>query len=253
MKAKSLAAFIKEYLKANRLTDSDKGYAAFLAKNGVGYERELEDSLYKAERDYLISKSRIGSTAEKRSGAGLTGSGYGGYLADLTKRNTEADRTIALAKFLGADPESHVKFTKENEAREKALAKKREAEEKKLEKAKATAYNAAKKGIETAGMVDYTRAYEYALSMGVDDESARALAKSTTTVARDAAIEKIVKMIFNRRLTRDQAEEYASGLGLSDNDVKDLGDIAEKANQSVKDMASQKEYLEYLKNKNNSN
>ena len=104
---------------------------------------------------------------------------------------------------------------------EKALAKKREAEEKKLEKAKATAYNAAKKGIETAGMVDYTRAYEYALSMGVDDESARALAKSTTTVARDAAIEKIVKMIFNRRLTRDQAEEYASGLGLSDNDVKE--------------------------------
>ena len=254
----TLQKYIKKYL-TEGIGKKERGYAAWLEKNGISSEKVFEDSIAKALSEYEKGKSKNGRLTEDLISDGLFGSGYAAYLKDMNTRKRNDSLIKSAHSYMGGDAASRAKFSEENEAKEKARLQAEEAERKKeaerLEKekkAKDAAYKTAKRGLETSATINYEDAYEYAIQMGVDEESAKTLAETTTRVARAAAIDRVVRAIFNRTLTRNQAMEYASGLGLSREDVKELGKIAERANQSIKDIATSDDYLEYLKNKNNS-
>ena len=89
--------------------------------------------------------------------------------------------------------------------------------------------------------------------MGLDEKNAESLAKTTTEIARSNAMTRVTEAIISKGLTMTQAREYALGLGLSESDAEALAELAFKANESVGDITSYKEYLDYLKNKANNN
>ena len=66
-------------------------------------------------------------------------------------------------------------------------------------------------------------------------------------------LEKVTSAIFSRHSTGSQAKNYAIALGLSEEDASALADIAYKANESVGDITSEKEYLDYLRGQLNFN
>ena len=87
--------------------------------------------------------------------------------------------------------------------------------------------------------------------MGLDETRAAHLAKTVTDSARGDAVYKVTNAIFDKTLTMMQAEKYAKSLGLGEEDVKALAELAYLANESVNNVSSYGEYLEYLRNKAN--
>ena len=135
---------------------------------------------------------------------------------------------------------------------EELLRKKQEAEAEMAQKAEKEAkklYSSVKSRLENANMANYDKAYAYAIEMGLDKENAEKVAKSTTKIAREKAYISVVKAIVNRNFTESQAEEYARGLGLSEEDVKSLCEIAFNTNVSVDSIVSNEDYLAYLEEK----
>ena len=251
--AKTAWRSIAEYLGSTRKKRREVGYSSYLQKVAGRHAGELEEGIAKAESEYARIAAGRGAAAEKLS---KIGGGYGGYLSDTAQEKKNKGITESIQGFIEKESDAHVAFNEKKEREEKAkhLAaikeiKEKEAELQEIEKKKSDAYKAAKRGLEAAGMINYDDAYSYAVDMGVSDADARLLAQTTTRVARSAAIERVVKAIFNRKLTKMQATYYADGLGLSKEDVAELGDIAFRVNESIKDKATAEDYLDYLKNK----
>ena len=284
MAESSIEKFIKNYINNKKISESKEGYEAWLRKNGVAPLSDFSESVAAASADYEKRASSYGSTAEHLAESGLTNSGYAKYLGDALKGKRNAAFENAISEYLETDSKNKVGYENELERLEEIrIAEEKKAEEERLkaeEKAKKEAlaeekkaaekaekekaellknektqkekkYNDAKKGLEKSGIINYERAYSFALEMGLDEDQAAYLAKSTTEVARNEAIQKVTHAIVSKTLTMKQTKRYALALGLSEEDATALSELAFKTNESVEDIVLQEEYLDYLRDKAN--
>ena len=266
-----LENYIKKYLRNKRIAETDAGYSAWLRKNGVTDDVRLTDEAIKrsAENERLIRKR--GTQSESIVSSGLGESGYAGYLGDLALERAEnSDKRVSAAlrayrdagyagfveSRLDAEREAYdYERVAEAEAEAESIRKREEAEknairaEEKKETERKSMLKTARTRLEDSAIIDIERATKLAMDIGLDEADARALAESTTKVARENAISKVLSAIVNKRYTKNQAREYASWLGLSDEDIDALAETAFKNNESPADITSYEEYLEYLENK----
>ena len=280
----TIEKFIKNYINNKTISESKEGYAAWLRKNGASPLSDFSESVSDASADYERLTSEHGSNAERLAEKGLLNSGYAKYLGDAMKGKRNSDFENAISEYLEADSKNKVGYENELERLEEIrIAEEKKAEEERLkaeEKAKKEAlaeekkaaekaekekaellknektqkekkYNDAKKGLEKSGIINYERAYSFALEMGLDEDQAAYLAKSTTEVARNEAIQKVTHAIVSKTLTMKQTKRYALALGLSEEDATALSELAFKTNESVEDIVLQEEYLDYLRDKAN--
>lgn len=202
------------------------------------------DSKHKKAYDNELERLEAERIAEEKKAAEL-----------LAKEEAkkEAERIKAEEK---AEAE---RIKKENEARKEAeklaaqAEKEKEENRKAYEKAMTEVYKRVEAEFKSSGITDYEKAYKYAINMGLNEADAQHLARTATDTARNSKISKVTSAILSKRLTMNQAKEYALTLGLSEEDATLLGEFAFKTNESVKDIVSQQDYLDYLREQANKN
>ena len=269
--------FISGYLRNKKISETKKGYADWLSKNGLDPTADLSEKIGSAAAEHARSISKHGSSEEALRKGGLRGSGYAGFLKEEAEKIKNDGFESAALDYVKRDIENRdgydeeldrlekIRLKEEKEAKEKAEKEAREFAEKAAEKAKKLEeerikaeknhkeklYNSTKAELEKRKIINYEKAYEYAKNMGLDETRAAHLAKTVTDSARGDAVYKVTNAIFDKTLTMMQAEKYAKSLGLGEEDVKALAELAYLANESVNNVSSYGEYLEYLRNKAN--
>lgn len=231
---------------------SKSGYAKYL---GESIENNKKKRLEKAIDRYIKSdvKNKSEHKAEKDRLEALR-------IAEEKKAEAERIKAEekAEAERIKAEEKAEAERIKaEEKARQEAIkvaekleseARKEEAEKQKnFEKAQKSLYDQVKKGLEKSAFVDFDKAFSYATKMGLDEESARSLAKATSDAARNAAINSVTNSIISDRLTMSQAHRYALALGLSEEEATTLSEFAFKVNESVSDIVTHKNYLDNLR------
>ena len=238
-KASSDYSSVKEALAENGLTNS--GYAKYLGERALA---RRDDGIESAIQSYLGSdaanKKEYSNELERQEAIRLE-----------EKMKAEEERLKAEEKAKEEAKKAEEKALEEaKKAAEKAAAeaaKKEEESLKREEKIRDQLLKEAESQIKSMSTIDYEKAYKYAIEIGLDRTSAEKIAKTITEERRSSAIEKVSNAIVSKRLTMNQTKEYALSLGLSEEDATNLGELAFRANESVGDIVSQDDYLDYLR------
>ena len=270
-KAASFHSSVAEALAERGLSQS--GYARYLkeateAKKNAGIEKAIQsyigtDSDNKAEYSRELERREAIRVAEEKKAeeARIMAEKKAEEERLKEKKKAEEERQKAEKK---AEEE---RLKAEKKAEEERLKAEKKAEEESKKKAENAAKEAAKKekeilereekikkqlekeaeaGIKSMSTIDYNKAYKYAFEIGLDEASAERIAKKVTEARRNDAISKVTNAIISKRLTMNQAKEYASALGLGEEDAKALGELAFRTNESVGDIVSGGGYLDTL-------
>ena len=272
MAKSAIEKFIKNYVRNKKVSDSSDGYEAWLRKNGYDPTADFSESIGKANAENEKRSMRL---SESLSDVGLSKSGYASYLKEELAKNKTGSLENAIEDYIKTDSSNKRSYQKEAErleairveeekkARENAIKEAEKAAEKaakkeaeileKEEKFKTQLMKEIESKIKAMTTIDYNQAYTYAIHMGLDEQNAESIAKSVTEAKRSSAIDQVTEAIISKRLTKNQAMEYAKRLGLSNEDANDLAEFAFKTNESVGDIVSQEDYLDYLREQINKN
>lgn len=216
MSTPTLEEFIKTYVENKAKRESPESYADWLMKNGVNAEKILSDRTSIINSDYAKALSGYGADAESLARLGLTGSGYSDYIKGHAysvmqgeKQKAISDYRENIRKNASGYSEYISKITSENN-----------------EKIRKTVNDIVKKGF-----INYDDAYNYAVTVGLSEEDAKAVAKGGSDSAREELKREVMKAIKNSALNKNEAFNYALGVGLTKEEAAILADYADKMNQ----------------------
>ncbi len=292
MAKSTLEKFIQSYLKNIKPTKKKDGYEAWLRENATDGKSELSEAIGKLFAESEKNDSDYSAAKESISDAGLKNSGYSRYIAESSLKSDKKSLENLLTSYVALDSKNASgyekeirrieaerlaeekkaaelqakedakkeaeRIKKENEAIKQAeklaeqAKKEKEENQKAYEKAMNEIYKKVEAEFKSSGIVDYEKAYAYARNSGLGEEDAKHLAKTYTDSARNSKINKVASAIISKKLTKNQAKEYALTLGLSQEDANLLAEFAFKTNESASDIVSD-EYLDYLKEKADKN
>lgn len=231
--AKTLEDFIKNYLSDRSVALGAKGYAKWISERGYAPTVKKAEALTKADTAYRTSLSGYGKNAEKLSGAGLNGGGYAKYLDTLASERKKS-ATDAAALYAG-----------KSAARE---MKEYEGYLDKLEDERLKLYEKTVKSIETDKLTSYEAAFNKAISLGLDEESAKKAATEATDAVKETLRQKLLGDIATKRMTSEATRAYALTIGLDEEVANELAEYAHRLNESTGSEGMTESYLDYLKN-----
>jgi polyhydroxyalkanoate synthesis regulator phasin len=216
MSPPTLEEFIKTYVENKAKRESPESYADWLMKNGVNAEKILSDRTSIINSDYAKALSGYGKNAEALSGLGLTASGYSDYLKGKAysvmqsqKQKAISDYTESLRKNASEYSDYMTKITSETN-----------------EKIRKTVNDIVKKGF-----INYEDAYNYAVTVGLSEDDAKAAAKGGSDSARTELKREVMKAIKNSALNKNEAYNYALGVGLTKEEAAILASYADNMNK----------------------
>lgn len=235
MSSPTLEEFVKTYIQNKVKSSSADSYADWLKANGVNAEKIYSDSIRDITADYERAKSEYGNKAESLAKLGLTASGYSDYLSANAYSAMQKRKAGARDKYA------------ENEASNRSGYAKYLNE---ITEGESKAYKSIVSAITNEGILDYEEAYNYAVGAGLSEENAKLAAKTASDMVRRDVRERVIKTIIAQNFNKKQAKEYALALGLDENDAEELAKYASEINEYS---YFGDDYLEYLKNKAESN
>ena len=230
--------YLKKYIQNKALSSTKDSYADWLRSNGIDSKKVYSDTLRDIETDYLRARSEHGANAERLASLGLGASGYSDYINGVAYSDMQNKKRLAredLYENERKNAKDYQSYTAEHVA--------------KAEKAFSEAY----KGIQSAGIADYEKAYAYAVSAGLGEDGASIVAKLASDSVVKSLKEKIMKEIVSKYLTEAQTMEYARGLGLGEDDAKELSEYAKAINETVRTSDYEKVYPDFYKPKSEQN
>ncbi len=230
--------YLKKYIQNKALSSTKESYADWLRSNGVDSKKVYTDTLRDVETDYLRARSEHGANAERLAELGLGASGYSDYINGVAYSEMQNKKRLAREDLHESERKnlsSYRDYTAEYTA--------------KAEKAFSEAY----RGIQSSGIADYEKAYAYAVSAGLGEEGASIVAKLASDSVVRSLREKVMKEIISKYLTEAQAMEYAKGLGLGEDDAKELSQYAKTINETVRTSDYEKVYPDFYKPKSEQN
>ena len=231
----TLEEFVKTYIENKVKSSSVNSYADWLKANGVNAEKIYSDSIRDITADYERAKSEYGNKAESLAKLGLTASGYSDYLSANAYSTMQKRKAGARDKFAENEAKNRSGYTSYlNEIIDK----------------EGKAYKSIVSAITSQGIMNYEEAYNYAVGAGLSEENAKLAAKTASDMVRRDVREKVIKTIIAQNFNKKQAKEYALALGLDESDADELASYAGEINEYVH---FDDDYLEYLKNKAESN
>jgi hypothetical protein len=231
--AKTLEDFIKDYLSDRSVALGAKGYAKWISERGYAPAVQKNEAAARAELAYRTSLSGYGKNAERLSNAGLRDGGYAKYLDELAKQRKQgAADTAALNAGKSA--------AKEMKAYEGYLDK--------VEQEREKLYSGAVKSIRSDKLTSFNAALKMALSLGLDEQSAKKAATEATDAVKAELHQKLLGEIATKRMTSEVTRAYALTIGLDEQVADELAQYAHKLNESTGSEGMTESYLEYLKN-----
>lgn len=233
--SKTLEEFVKTYIQNKAKSSSKESYADWLKSNGVNSEKIYSDSIRDITADYERAKSSYGAAAESLAELALSQSGYSDYLTANAYSAMQKRKAGAMNKYA------------ENEAQNRSGY---QSYLKEVSNAEEKAYKSVVSDLTSDGILDYEQAYNYAIGAGLSEENAILAAKTANDTVRKNLKQSAVKTIIAQGLNKKQAKEYALAIGLSEEDAEELSEYAGEINTYA---YLDSGYLEYLKNKAESN
>lgn len=191
------------------------GFAAWVRKNGATVSGTVTPD--RAATLRAKSAPTYGKTAEQLFESGLQGSGYARFLADEASRGFDAAKK-AYAKELSAVKEKNVR----------GYANYLSAHEKKQD----TLYRQMVDRIGRIESLDPEVGYHLALGAGLTDENARRAAEDGAAAAKERITSRLLRLILEERISKSRVEEYARGMGFTDEEIERFGIYANKVNGS---------------------
>ena len=231
--AKTLEDFIKDYLADRSAALGAKGYAKWIAERSSAPTTERAAAITGANNAYRASLAEYGRNAERLAGAGLGNSGYAKYLNSLAAKRMNTAVASAERKAGESAATEAVEYEKYLDGMEKDRQK---------------AYDKAVKSIKSDNLTAYDAAYERAISLGLDEESAKKAATEASTAVKQTLRQKLLTEIATKRMTSEATRAYALTLGLDEDVADELAEYAHSLNESVDSEGMSDTYLNYLKN-----
>ena len=238
----------EEKAEAERIKAEEKAKkeAEKAAEKAAKEEAERIKAEEKAEAERIKAEQKAAEKAAKEEAAKLAAEAKAEAERIKAEEKAEAERQKAEQKAKEEAIKAAEKLENQAEKEEAAALKS-------YQKVKDQLIKETQSRLSALGVINYDEAYEYAISSGLDESDAKSVAKNVTEVARNEAMVKITNAIVSKRLSMNQAKEYALALGLSEEDATTLGELAFKTNESVGDIVSQQNYLDYLREQANKN
>ena len=227
----TLEDFVKTYIQNKAKSSSKESYSDWLISNGINSEKIYSDSIRDITGDYERAKSGYGSLGESLAELGLTASGYSDYLAANAYSTMQKRKMGAKNKYAENEAENRSGYS--NYLRE-------------ISDAASKAYKSVVTAISNEGIMDYEKAYNYAVGAGLSEDDAKLAAKTASDIVRKSIRQSIIKAIVSKGFNKKQAKDYSLALGLSEAEAEELGKYAAEINEYEH---FDSEYLEYLKNK----
>ena len=237
MKKSAIKDYVEDYLNKRAVQLGADGYTKWLANSMPDLASENADKIKRLTTDHQKSRIGYGNVAEGLRKSGLLGSGYAEYLDTRAKASYESE----LAQLKG-----------ESVANEDKAVKGYEQYLKEYDEDLTKRINQAYKAINTYDIMDYGTALLTATEYALEGKHAETVAKKATEATRRKWRRRALERIIDKEMTRNQAAEYARGLGLTDTDVTRLADVADMLRSFPSLDASQinayAQYLEDIKN-----
>lgn len=227
--------FVKTFLNNQKVSNTAKDYQSWLKLNGIDSGRIYGEGIRAAESDYQRARAEYGSNAERLHELGLSGSGYSDYISAAAFGAAQKKKSDAL--------DAYAENERKNMGSYYDYLTKQQSDATSL-------YKSVSADIISNRMINYDDAYKHAIGRGMDEESAAALAKQASEIAKKQLREEVGRTVINQNLTPSQAERYALYLGFSEEEAKEISDFA-KNQQSYLIHPDGQSYLDYLKDKLN--
>ena len=239
-KTAKLEDFIKTYVKNKRINSSPESYSDWLKTYGVDSNRILNQAISDIRTDYERAKSSYGTNAERLSSIGLTSSGYSDYLSGKAYATMQNRKSGAYKQFSENEEKNRSGFLDYVEGVIK--------EQENAQKAENDSFYKTVSNIVNAGIRDTDEAYDFAIESGLSEEKATAAAKTACERGHRRLAEDALSYIIGHGFDKTQAREYAIAVGLSEEEAEDIAKYADSINSNP---YYTKDYLEYLKYKEN--
>lgn len=221
-KIATLEEFIKNYVQNVKIGNTTESYADWLKEHGVDAKRAYSSGIGALDASYLKTTPKYGKAAEKISDMGLSESGYAEYLEGKAKKEYADNRNAAESEYLKLrdnNMKAYTEYTKKSLSNE--------------EKLRNETIKSAVNFIKGANNPNFGDAYDYAISQGLSEDDAKAVASKATEYVRYRARKIVAQDIILRRLTRTQTRNYCLTLGLSPEDAEELAEYAYRINEST--------------------
>ena len=208
-----LGDFLKNYVRNKAISQEKvKTYDDFLKSEGLDASGDRADTLAAALADYERDLPTYGATAEALSRSGLTESGYGDYLASVTEAGLLA---------ASAEAEDAYREAENGQLQSYASYLEKEAED------RASLREKVLRAIENADVMYYDDAYSYAVTAGLGDADARAVAESAILREKRASMQDVLEKVLHHGYDQKTALRYAMASGLSAKDAARIASLAE--------------------------
>ena len=229
-KKETLLSFVENYIQ-NKVKSAADSYAGWVMANGKNSGKIYSDSMRAAELGGRLNSGRTGAGAEALYSLGLSDSGYSDYVKNKAYSDMKKDFSLAEESYRANEKSNMTGYLKNLDTEKKKLT-------------------SAVNSIESAGLLKYGEAYDYAVMMGLNEADASAVAKTGSEIVRKKLKNNVMKLAVNKRFTRTETREYALSLGLSEEDAAELSEYAENINAFINSSDYEGGYLDYLKNQN---
>ena len=229
----SLKEFVAAYVENKKKSESEESYQKWLSANGIDSAGIYGESIRDISSDYEKRRSEFGKNAEGLADIGLTASGYSDYINAAAYSEMQRRKAGAKAKLTENEAENRKGFSD-------YVEKMRESEE--------AAYASVIDKLRSDGITDFDTAYEYAVSVGLSEEAAKAAAESGTGLATRELFQKVLDTIISKSFNAKQAKSYALAAGLSQKDADMISAYAKNINEYGYYSDG---YLDYIQSKGN--
>jgi len=209
----SLGDFLKVYVR-NKAIEGEKlmSYDEFESFHGLSPDGERFDTLAAALGDYEKSLAGYGASGEALSRSGLIESGYSDYLSDkagvmLDQAEAAADRVYAESKAeaLRSYGDYLAGEKKETESRKQRVLRE----------------------VLKSDMMHYDDVYSYAVTAGVGDSDAKAIAEAAMIRETRNSMRDILDRVLSHGFDHDTALRYAMAAGLSVADARRIAELSD--------------------------
>ena len=209
----SLGDFLKVYVR-NKAIEGEKrlSYEEFESLNGLSPDGERFDTLAAALGDYERSLAGYGASGEALSQSGLTESGYSDYLSKKAE--------VAFGKAAAAADKAYEENKGEAlRSYSEYLAGEEKASESRKQRVLREVLN--------SDMMHYDDVYSYAVTAGVGDKDAKAIAEAAMIRETRKSMRDILDRVLSHGFDRDTALRYAMAAGLSVTDARRIAELSD--------------------------
>ena len=210
---------IEEYLRQMKLPN----YKEYVAAYGKDTEKAFRESLTRADTDYAKARADHGTRAASLLANGLSASGYSDYLDSAAY--AARVKTVSAAEKLRAEGE------KQNKSGYADFLANAQAEAEGAYEKKQDSISDAFSKLLARHIEDKDAAKEYLITLGVDSETAEALAEQNAGILHGAQTRRnaVLNFAIKNQLFYGNAYKYAIANGLSPSVAHEIATISQSA------------------------